>query len=633
MLKRLLFTLSVMLMPLQDVMAEAGSSVADALVSEAVQRELHEDPYWLRLGHYRDGLFGIESEVDGKDFFIAEDGKTNPRSELEATIRAWFEDRRDTEIDTLLQCRFVARYAWLDEQLDLAAHRPAPECPTFDEWFEAINPGSLTLIFPSSYLNNPASMYGHTLLRIDPPESRADLASYAINFAARTQETNGFVFAVKGLTGMYDGYFALLPYYRKVNEYNDIENRDIWEYPLDFTREEIRRLLLHLWEVGPASMEYYFFDENCSYQLLTLFDVARPGLALSDEYFYQVIPADTVRATVREAGLLDDVKYRASLTTRLGSHARQLDDAQLQQAQALAAGRVSPADVSQEFSARDAAQVLDMAYLLIQHRHFSEGGEQAPSSSLALPLLKARAALEVNDVFDPVAPPDAAPHRGHGTSRITLGAGEVAERRYGSIAWRAAYHDLLDPRPGFLDGAAITMFEGEARRYEQGSTLLQELTLVEVESLSPRDRLFTPLSWQVAAGWERRETGAMDEPLAFTLAGGAGGTWEFAGGIVSLQLGAKGWFEKSLPGDTAFAVVPRLLYVANPAGRWNVQLEMRQENYVGGLEGHRERVSLGQQFMLADNVGLRLALAREAQSDETAKRYYTQADLSLLLYY
>ncbi|MBA2490645.1 MAG: DUF4105 domain-containing protein [Gammaproteobacteria bacterium] len=58
-------------------------------------------------------------------------------------------------------------------------------------------------------------MYGHTLLRIDPPAHRGatTLASYALNFAAQTNESNGLMFAVKGLTGFYKGplrHLALL---------------------------------------------------------------------------------------------------------------------------------------------------------------------------------------------------------------------------------------------------------------------------------------------------------------------------------------------------------------------------------------------------------------------------------------
>ena len=61
-----------------------------------------------------------------------------------------------------------------------------------------------------------------------------------------------------------------------------LENRDVWEYELNLEPHEIERLLAHTWELGFTRFDYYFFDENCSYHLLSLLDVARPGVELTD---------------------------------------------------------------------------------------------------------------------------------------------------------------------------------------------------------------------------------------------------------------------------------------------------------------------------------------------------------------
>jgi len=53
--------------------------------------KLHEDPYWHILLHYKPGVSGYESLVDDPRYFLAPDGKTNPETELDATIRAFFE--------------------------------------------------------------------------------------------------------------------------------------------------------------------------------------------------------------------------------------------------------------------------------------------------------------------------------------------------------------------------------------------------------------------------------------------------------------------------------------------------------------------------------------------------------------
>lgn len=100
-------------------------------------------------------------------------------------------------------------------------------------------------------------MFGHTLLFIETAD-RSKLLSYSVSYSAVTNETFGPFFAVKGLFGMYPGYFAVLPYYAKLQQYSDVDHRDIWEYRLNLTEPEIRRMLLHIRELESIASDYYF---------------------------------------------------------------------------------------------------------------------------------------------------------------------------------------------------------------------------------------------------------------------------------------------------------------------------------------------------------------------------------------
>ena len=130
--------------------------------------------------------------------------------------------------------------------------------PPFFGNVDQIKPASVTLIFPAAHINSPASMFGHTLLTVDTePQSR--LLAYSINYSAVTRETFGPIFAFKGLFGFYPGYFSMLPYYAKLQEYSDIDQRDIWEYPLNLSGEEINRLLMHTYEMDWDLLGLLFF--------------------------------------------------------------------------------------------------------------------------------------------------------------------------------------------------------------------------------------------------------------------------------------------------------------------------------------------------------------------------------------
>ena len=300
--------------------AAADEGYLGELTARSRSLHLAERHEWNRLLHYTKNLLlpGVHGLADAPRFYLASDGKTNPQAELEATLASFFSGIQETDAVQNPQCQFIARFAWLDEQLGFDPARMARQpCKRFREWHDTLNPQGVTLIFPAAYINNPSSMYGHTLLRIDgkDQDEKTRLLAYAINYAANTNETNGIAFAINGLFGGYVGTFSIMPYYLKVREYNDLENRDIWEYELDLTPEEIDRLLMHLWELGPVWFDYYFFDKNCSYYLLEVLEVARSDLDLTARFRRWAIPSDTVRAVVEQEGLLKRTAYRPSNAT------------------------------------------------------------------------------------------------------------------------------------------------------------------------------------------------------------------------------------------------------------------------------------------------------------------------------
>lgn len=303
----------------------------------AILHTLAQAPYWIALGHYEHrALAGWRSYVDDENFFFAEDGARSPLAELQATLGALYADPQLG--DRHPQCRFPSRTRWLKHQLRLN-DLPAVNCPEYDTWFADIDPHTTVLVFPDAYLNSPSSMFGHTLLRIDPPgaeNSGTALLSYALNFGAIVEGAdNGMLYAWKGLAGGYPGQFALLPYREKVSEYSSLENRDLWEYRLDLTPEETGRMIEHVWELRQVRFDYFFFDENCSYRLLELLEIARPGLKLIDQFPLTAIPADTVRA-VKKAGLVEDIAYRPSREKELLARAAALNEDELVWVKAIA---------------------------------------------------------------------------------------------------------------------------------------------------------------------------------------------------------------------------------------------------------------------------------------------------------
>jgi hypothetical protein len=137
--------------------------------------------------HYKRGPFGTRSLIDDEDFFLSREGKYNPEAELNATIRAFFQEADDQTKPPV--CKYIARYTWIKEQLELdSSQLPVPECKQFTELVSQIKPESVSLIFPTTHINSPASMFGHTLLIVETA-SKSKLLAYAISYAAVTDSS------------------------------------------------------------------------------------------------------------------------------------------------------------------------------------------------------------------------------------------------------------------------------------------------------------------------------------------------------------------------------------------------------------------------------------------------------------
>lgn len=489
-------------------------------------QDLHLDPAWLTLMHYQQDTFGggFTSQADDSAFFISDQGKHTPKAELEATLSAI---QQPGSGDNHAQCRFPARTAWLKEQLDLSL--PAVDCPAYEAWTETLNTETVTLVFAASYLNSPSSMFGHTFLRLDPPQDDdetnlllANTISYAADAAAHDSE---ILFAYKGIFGGYPGITSVQPYYEKIRLYSDIEHRDLWEYRLNLTQAEVDLLIAHAWEIRDHNFDYYFFDENCAYRLLALIDVARPGTDLLSEVSTHAIPSDTVRWVV-DKDLVSDVYYRPSAATSVAYSLESLPEEQQTLAAAIANGYVDPeAQEIQQLAAKQQAHVLDATYDYVRYQSEADGWPREFAAPLSHNLLMARSDIE--DAPAPRTPPqpEIRDDQGHNTFRASISAGQQAHREFTELTLRPAYHDVLDPPAGYRRGAQLQFLRLDARYYTDNDELqLEQLIGVEIRSLSPRDQFFSPLSWQVGFGGRRTDNGAK-RVLTPYLEGGAGGSW------------------------------------------------------------------------------------------------------------
>ena len=504
------------------------------LIQQARQLTLWENPLWHRLLHYHPNtLFsGYTSQADGPGFFNAPNGKTNPQAELEATLAGFFSPLVIEPGKMSVQCTFPARYHWLKTQLKFDAnHLKEQPCERFQNWRKALDPQSVSLVFSSYYFNNPASMFGHTLLVVNKRglEESDWLLNYALNFAAAVSpDENDIIYAVRGLFGGYQGYFTMLPYYAKVREYNDMESRDLWEYRLKFSQAGLDRMVRHAWELGSTYFDYYFLKENCSYHLLSLLEVAEPSMNLLEDFTLWTVPNETVRSTLQEKDVLEEIIFRPARGTQLRRKFEEMSDIEKELAIELMEDPKAADDARFEALPKPRkALVLDAALDYYQGKVMNNPEkEAAPFKKQMRTLLVRRARLAIPSEPLTVTPPEVRPDQSHRVSLARLSTGTTPQgNQFTDLRVQPSFHDLVSNSAGLAHGTQVNLGVLQFRYdHETENTRFERFSVADIASLAPASDLDTPLSWKFSGGWRRPYDGSCLDCVPLSLSGSVGVT-------------------------------------------------------------------------------------------------------------
>jgi len=476
-----------------------------ALRAAAARTQAWNDKYWRRLLYYERGLFGgYRSPSVNRNFFLSKWGDINPKLELEAAVDGFFFEGPDDESP---QCRFPERYRWLREKLGVPPADLTRRCKDFEEWKAALDTESASLLFAAGYLNNPSTLYGHTFLRLHKRgASGADLLDYTVNYAATADAESGLFFALKGLAGLYPGQFSTIPYYLKIQEYHNIENRDLWEFPLSLTPEEIDRLLAHGWELGKAAFPYYFFTRNCSWQVLPLLDIAKPRLDAARRFHSWVIPSDTAKAVI-SASPPAVPGWRPSLWKTVNWKRSQLTETDKASVLELARGDQAAELKKLERTPPAAkAAILETAADYLSWRFYARRIGKTELDKRTDPLLAVRAPLGPLNTFTGGPERPASITEAHESMKLGLGLVALKDGPAYDLVWRYAIQDLLDDPAGYLPDAALEMGAFRFRYEERYNRLyVKDARLARVISLNPWDDWVRRPSWEIAAGIEQAD--------------------------------------------------------------------------------------------------------------------------------
>ena len=455
---------------------------------------------WRLLIHHEQGLLLSGSSVTSPSFFLSPNGNDDPEQELKATIQAF------TETPSM-QCRFPARKIWLTSVMSDMSF-PKVNCPEYQQYIDAFRTDSISVVYASGYLGNPASMYGHVLLKFNAG-GRTELLDNTYSYGAMVPDSeNKLVYIYKGISGGYQGHFANQKYHHQNLVYNEAELRDLWEYQLALPQEKIDFLLAHLWELENTSMTYYFFKQNCAYQLAKLLELVVDTPLLAPKKIW-VMPYDLVMMLNRPEAqsFVNRVIYHESRQEKLYNRFSQLNSDEKNSVESIIELSVDETlTVIRSLEEEEAKRVIDTmydyyAFLEVKHDGLSETEvvkrEKLIAERFNLPAGQTRWKQ----------PNKQPPHKGQNTAMLQLSP--LYNEAFGegvNLRFRANYYDLLNINAARIPFSELTTFDlNLLYTAEKNSWSIREITLFSIVNLNVsqtglvEDEFY---AWAISAGYK-----------------------------------------------------------------------------------------------------------------------------------
>lgn len=504
-------------------------------------------PTWRHLLHW--SAEHGHSEVTSAGFFLAPNGRDDALAELRATLAAGQDPLPEGVLpEQHPRCRWPARYAWLMQQGVLAEQpvRPAG-CRSLNAWVRWDELDGISVMLVSGYLGNPASTFGHALLRLDTRSGQLSggRLDVSVNFGARVPDQESPLrYIFNGLTGRYSADFSDKPFYANDLVYAHTEFRDMWVYRLALTEAQRTLLALHLWEMLGQSFDYYFLNRNCALRLAELVELAtgRPVVGPHTGWY---VPVELFQALHQEeahgpALLAGPPQFRPSAERVLAQHFAQLSPAARAVARTLLRHDLAELEMRLASLPLDEQQAVLEALLawfeqrLVADRQNAEALTwRQHKDRLLLARLRRPAQVHAAEIHPPELP---SPALGHAPGLLSLGVSQEASGHRQVRGEAAVFSYELGGAHGLERGELVALAArwqtrtdpGSARRHSE----LAALDVLRILKLSdPTDPTGgqAAWSWRVQLGWNREAMpgtiSTAPVPLRAQASGGIGLAW------------------------------------------------------------------------------------------------------------
>jgi len=563
------------------------------LISQANKQQLGNHEHWRKLLHYpanQNRLFRAQkSDVISGDFFLTANGSTDPSAELNATIKAFFLPAV-ADVNQHALCRFPARYAWLRSQLDWTNTQPPKiHCDQFEAWSLRGKVTGISLIYATGYLSNPASLYGHLLVKFNTADSATTgkLLDPSLSYGAIVPKNeNGLLYAYRGLFGGYDAGFSHDKFFLHNHNYGETELRDLWEYELNLSPDERDEIVAHSWELLHVRFQYYFLGDNCAYRVADLLGIVidEPLLPNTPWSIPSTVIDKLMLINRDERPIVSRVEHMPSRQHRLYEKYASLNYDQQKIVRSIIE---NPTTLNSQLGAQESVpdKIAELETLFDYYEfRAADSMDKTRYRPQKQQLLVERLRLPPLDISWPKLEP-APPHEGQPPFQLQTAL--LNNSRFGpglELGMRPAYYDILALDTARVPYSSLTMFDLKLL-YADDHIRLRSLNLLAIENMNisttdlPGDGGY---AWKLRSGFEQQDLSCY-QCTVFFAEGGIGKAMKInSGAMVFAMLEGRGQSRAESSGT--LAATARIGAIVDPIPGWRTEISLGNRSYLNGAK-------------------------------------------------
>lgn len=427
---------------------------------------------WLKLLH--------DNQIQDPRFYLSKEGMSSALVELTSSIDQLKKNPQYT-------CLFPARAHFLSQKLGMASQ----PCPAVEEWKKTMQASSVAMVYVTQYVSNPASAFGHTFILFKNEKKPLHLNLSISNAATMPENVSGVDYIFKGITGGFPAEFSIDLFYLKAQEYNNIENRDMWIYDLNLTSEQTDQLLNHIWELSnQTSQGYLFLNRNCSVNSYNALAAIHPELEFLPTSAVFILPVETM---AKLYPVTHNIEYSPSLREKMALRSQLLTPPETQEFQ----NTISDSSTFIPSNNIEVAELTLENFELLRSRQYGKlSAEQNSAYQSALihraELGQSPSALKYSRPLEP--------HNALPPSRMALSGGARDEDSYYSFSVSPFYHALLENPAGYRPFSEFILLDAEIQTFAERSQL--SLNLLQLTNFPTVTAFDSQWSYRLRAGFE-----------------------------------------------------------------------------------------------------------------------------------